>query len=671
MFPHVAYGGDYNPEQWTPDTWQEDARLMQEAGVNRVTLGVFSWGKLEPTPGQYDFAWLDEIIDLLYTHGVRVNLATPTASPPPWLIRMHPEILPVTADGVTLWHGSRRHYCPHSSAYREYSIRIVTALAEHYRDHPAISLWHIDNEYACHISECFCDVSVAAFRQWLLKRYGTLENLNKAWGTAFWSQQYYDWQEIQAPKRTPAFINPSQKLDWERFCSDSWLACFEDQKTVLRAITPNLPLTTNFMNFHRPLDYWKFASSEDLVSNDSYPNTSQPDWMIEAGMGSDLMRSLGCGRPWLLMEQAPTHVNWRQRNTTKRPGIMRLGSFQAMAHGADGIMFFQWRASVAGAEKFHSAMLPHVGTDSRVWREIVALGAELKKLDDVLGSHVQTETAILFDWENWWALEREAKLSGDLRLMHQVKAIYTELFHHNITVDFIHPESDLSHYRLVIAPNLYLVNVRSVKNIEQYVKQGGTLLMTFFSGIVDDNDHVRPGHIPAPFCDLLGLWIEEFVAYAETQRNVIEIVNGQSYPCELWSDIIRPAGAEVLGHYQEDYFAGSPAITRHQFGKGTSYYLGTSLAHEGLAWLLGQICADAGVQPILNVPDGVEVTSRKNDTHAWFFVLNHSDKEVRIKLPAKELDLITGTITNTVKLEPKGIAIIQSEIQPGSTNNNV
>ena len=660
MVSHVVYGGDYNPEQWTPEVWEEDARLMQEAGVNRVSLGIFAWAKMEPAPGQYDFAWLDQVIGLLYAHGVQVNLATPTASPPPWLIRLHSEILPVTADGVTLWHGSRRHYCPHSRAYREYASRLVTALAQHYQNHPAISLWHIDNEYSCHENGCFCDASVEAFRQWLQKRHGTLENLNKAWGTAFWSQAYSDWQEIQAPKRTPAFINPSQKLDWDRFCSDSWLACFEDQKTILRRITPNIPLTTNFMNFHKSVDYWKLSSAEDVVSIDCYPDTSQRDWMVDSGIGWDMMRSLGGGRPWLLMEQAPTHVNWRQRNTTKRPGIMRLGSYQALAHGADGIMFFQWRASVAGAEKFHSAMLPHVGTDSRVWREVTSLGAELKKLDEVLSSRVQAETAILFDWENWWALEGQAKVSNDILLLPQLKAIYAELFQRSISVDFAHPESDLSRYRLVIAPHLYLLSERSAQNIDQYVSQGGTLLVTFFSGIVDDNDHVRAGRMPVPFSNLLGLWIEEFVAYAEAQRNVVEAVNGKSYPCELWSDVIRLTGAEVLGHYQEDYFAGSPAITRHRYGQGSSYYLGTELEREGLAWLLDQACIEAGVSPVLEAPPGVEVTRRSNGTQAWLFVLNHSDDEALVKLPAPATDLISGSrVDSSMQLSSRQVAILR------------
>src|SRR5829696_6823339 len=497
-FAHMIYGGDYNPDQWAEEIWQEDARLMREAGVNLVSLGIFSWAKLEPQPGEYDFAWLDQVMDLLHEHEVSVNLATPTASPPPWLVHHHPEILPVTADGTILWHGSRRHYCPHSSAYHEHVTRLVKKLAERYARHPALVMWHVDNEYACHVSECFCDASVTAFREWLQKRYGSLDALNQAWGTAFWSQHYSDWDEIHPPRVAPTFINPTHQLDWARFTSDSWIACFEEQKDILRDSTPTIPVTTNFMGFFKPVDYWRFASREDIVSNDNYPDTSEPEWMVQAGMICDLMRSLGERRPWLLMEQAPTHVNWRQRNATKRPGVMRLGSYQALGRGADGIMFFQWRASKAGAEKFHSAMLPHVGTDSRVWREVKAIGGELSKLDSIRSSHVQADVAILMDWESWWALELNGKPSNDLQLLPQLMACYTPFFKRNIAVDFAHPESDISSYKLIIAPNLYLVNGRAVENINRFVENGGHLVMSFFSGIVDENEQVHLGGYPAP-----------------------------------------------------------------------------------------------------------------------------------------------------------------------------
>ncbi|HVN16889.1 MAG TPA: beta-galactosidase [Anaerolineales bacterium] len=661
MFPHIVYGGDYNPEQWSPETWQEDARLMQEAGVNLVSLGIFAWAKMQPAADTYDFSWLDQIMDLLHKHGVRVNLATPTASPPPWLVHRYPEILPVTADGVKLWHGSRRHYCPHSPAYRESARELVTRLAKHMRGHPALALWHVDNEYACHISECFCDASIAAFREWLQKRYGTLDAFNEAWGTAFWSQQYSDWEQVMPPMPTPAQVNPTQKLDWKRFCSDSWLECFEDQKAILREITPEIPITTNFMRFHQPLDYWKWAASEDIVSLDSYPDISDPKWMVDTGMVLDLIRSLRSGQPWLLMEQATTYVNWREKNVTKRPGVMRLGSYQALARGATGIMFFQWRASKAGSEKFHSAIVPHVGIDSRVWREAKALGAELQKLDALLASRVQSEVAILFDWENWWALESGDKPANDFKLLPRVAEIYAEFFRRNITVDFAYPDSDLSKYRLVIAPHLYLVSERAVQNIEQYAENGGTLLMNFFSGIVDEHEHIWLGGYPAPFRKILGMWVEEFVPYSPIQTNQIEEKDGRRFACKYWSDVIRLEGAEALAHYCEDYFTQTPAVTRHHFGNGLSYYLGTSLNREGLSWLIDQICVDAGLLYSHDLPEGVEITRRSDGTHDWFFILNYAEEDVKVTLPANGVNLITGLeAKQSLQLGPNEIAVIQT-----------
>ncbi len=659
MFPQVIFGGDYYPEQWSPDIWQADARLMQEAGVNRVTLGVFAWAKMEPKPGHYDFAWLDQLMDLLYAHGVRVNLATPTASPPPWLARLHPETLPVTADGVTLYHGSRRHYCPSSQAYRDRAVELVTRLAQHVRSHPALALWHVDNEYACHVTECFCDASVVGFRLWLQHKYVDLDELNKCWGTAFWGQSFAEWEEIMAPRRTPARINPSHQLDWQRFCSDAWLDCFEDQKKILKEITPEIPITTNFMGLYKPLDYWKWARRQDIISHDSYPDLADPQWMVDAGMIYDMMRSLGKGRPCLVMEQAPSHVNWRQRNLPKRPGEIRLGSYQALARGANGMMFFQWRASTTGSEKFHSAIVSHTGTDTRVWREVKALGSELTRLDSLLKSHVQAEVAILFDWENWWALEQADKPSNDLNLLSQIREIYTLLFRRNITADFVHPSDDLSPYRLVIAPHLYLVREGTKENLENFVKGGGQLLMTFFSGIVDKDDRVLTGGYPAPFREMLGLWVEEFVAYAGDQSNRVHTIDGRMFSCDLWSDVIHLTGAEALAYYQDDYFAQSPALTVHPFGKGACYYLGTRVEPEGLAWVLDRVCARAALRPVLEAPEGVEVTLRRDGERRWLFLLNYSENEVQIDVPRGAVNLLTGDSEDSeLKMGPKDLAIL-------------
>jgi beta-galactosidase len=415
------------------------------------------------------------------------------------------------------------------------------------------------------------------------------------------------------------------------------------------------------MGFHKPIDYWRFASREDVVANDNYPDTSSPEWMIQAGMTCDLMRSLGNRRPWILMEQAPTHVNWRQRNATKRPGVMRLCSYQAVARGADGVMFFQWRASKAGAEKFHSAMLPHVGTDSRVWREVKAFGEELSKLDAILSSQVQSDVAILMDWESWWALELDGKPSNDLRLLPQLMTYYVPLFKRNITVDFAHPESDLSRYRLVIAPNLYLVNERAVENINRYVENGGNLVMSFFSGIVDENEQIRLGGYPAPFQEMLGLVVEEYAPYSEMQSNAVCTTDNKQFRCSLWSDIIHLKNAQTIANFEQDFYSGSPAVTRNQFGKGTAFYVGTVPDQGGMDWLMGQACKTAGIKPVApNSPAGVELVRRTNGTQTWLFALNHSNEEVKIPLDQPGYDVLRSTkIDKSLNLGPMDVAIIQ------------
>jgi len=660
-FPHMLYGGDYNPDQWPEEIWLEDARLMQEAGVNLVSLGIFSWAKLEPKPGVFDFAWLDRLMDLLHANGVSVDLATPTASPPAWMVTKHPGMLPVTDEGIQLWHGSRRHYCAHNPDYHFYARRIATQLAERYKDHPALAMWHVDNEYDCHVGECFCDNSAAAFRKWLKERYAALEKLNFAWGTAFWGQVYGDWEEIQPPRRTPAQHNPTQQLDWARFTSDSWLACFEEQKAILKKITPNVPVTTNFMGFHKGVDYFKFAASEDLVSNDSYPDTYQPDWMIQAGMVCDLIRGVGESHPWLLMEQAPSQVNWRQRNVNKRPGIMRLGSLQAVARGSDGVLFFQWRQSQAGAEKHHSGMVPHAGTNSRTWREVKALGNELPKLNEIVSSQFEAEVAILMDWENWWALELESKPSNDLKLLPKTYAFYKLLFERNITANFVHPQADLSRYKLIIVPNLYLVCDSAADNINRYVENGGSLLLSFFSGIVDENEHIRLGGYPAPFREMLGLTVEEYAPYPEGLTNIVCTPDSRTFTCSFWSDVIRAQGCESLATYEKDYYAGLPAITRHKFGKGLGYYLGTELEPAGLDWLVGLIFMEAGVVPTAqNLPAGIEALRRTKDGTTWLFLLNHTGEKVHIPLQTSGRDLLTGNpVQMATTLEPNGAAVIE------------
>ncbi len=658
--PHVIYGGDYNPEQWPEEVWHEDVRLMREAGVNLVSLAIFSWARLEPRPGEFDFDWLDRIVGLLHENGVMVNLATATASPPPWLAKLHPESLPVTQEGVTLHPGARQHYCPSSAAYRESATELVRRIADRYKEHPALAMWHVNNEYGCHVSECYCDASAAHFREWLRSRYGDLDTLNEAWGTAFWSQRYDDWEEILPPRSAPTFANPTQQLDFRRFSSDALLGLYEMEQEILREATPDVPITTNFMGFFKPLDYWKWAEREDVVSDDSYPDPSDPEAHIGAAMSRDLMRSLAGGDPWVLMEQTTVRVNWRQRNVPKRPDRMRLWSFQAVARGAGGIMFFQWRQSKAGAEKFHSAMVPHVRPeDSRSWAEVSRLGAELGLLDGLVGARGEARTAILLDWESWWALELDSKPSADVRLLEGVYSFYKPLFEANVPVDFAHPGSDLSSYKLVVAPNLYLVRDEAAENLRQFVAGGGTLVVSFFSGIVDERDHVRLGGYPAPFRELLGLRVEDFVPMASGVENRISTSDGGSYTCELWADLVHPGGAETLASYTDDFYAGTPAVTRNAFGEGAAYYLGTRPEERYTKLLLERICEEAGVEAPLDVPQGVEVVRRLTENASFLFVLNHNAAAAEVQLKEPTHDLLIGSEREgKLSLESLGVMVL-------------
>ena len=661
--PHILYGGDYNPEQWPEEVWSEDVRLMKEAGVNLVSIGIFSWSRLEPRPGTFDFAWLDRILGMLHEAGVSADLATATASPPPWLAHSNPEMLPVLADGVRLWHGARQHYCPSSVAYREGSRRLVEAIAGRYASHPALAMWHVGNEYGCHVAACYCDRSGAGFREWLKARYGSIEDLNRAWGTAFWSQRYSDWEEVIPPRRTPTWPNPTQQLDFQRFSSDALLECYEIEREVLVRLSPGVPITTNFMSFFKPLDYWKWARREDIVSNDSYPDPHDPDSGMLAAMAGDLMRSLGGGRPWILMEQTSGRVNWRPVNAAKRPGQMRLWSYQAVARGADGVMFFQWRQSRAGAEKFHSSMVPHGPVEtSPIWQEVVRLGGELSRMDEVCGSRVQAEVAIIFDWESWWALELPSKPSTELRQLDQLLSYYRPLRESNVAADFAHPSADLSRYRLVLIPNLYLVSDEAAANLTSYVEGGGQLVMSFFSGIVDPQDQIRLGGYPAPFRRLLGIRVEDFSPLPSGAGIPVRLGGTPGAGAELWSEEIETEGAEVLATFASGDLDERAAVTRHTFGDGVAYYLGTRLDHGPMRDLLRRAWTEAGVNPVLATPPGVEAVRRVTSTgSSLLFLLNHGDDPVELSVPAGTTDLVSGAKVESdrLRLGPRQVAVLR------------
>ncbi|ADD42412.1 beta-galactosidase [Stackebrandtia nassauensis] len=649
--PGLLYGGDYNPEQWPPHVWREDARLMAEAGVNLVTLGVFSWARLEPAPGEYDLDWLAEIIDLLWEHGVAVDLATGTASPPPWFVRDHPRSLPVTADGTRLEFGSRQHYCPSSPEFRAAATALTTKMAQRFADHPALALWHVSNEYGDELQECFCEVSAADFRRWLRDRYRDLDAFNHAWGTDFWSQRYTSFDQVEPPRAAPGPINPTQQLDWRRFCSDAMLACYRSEKEVLDRLSPGVPVTTNFMSMLKALDYWEWARHEDLVSDDAYPDPADPKAHIGAALNYDLMRSLRGGQPWLLLEQAPSAVSWREVNVPKTPQQYRLWSIQTVARGADGVMHFQWRASQAGAEKFHSAMLPHGGTTARGWERTVRMGAELRSLAPVAGHRTTAQVAMLLDWDSWWALEIDQHPSALVLLKEQIRAWYEPLWEANITVDFVPVTADLSAYRAVLAPNLYLTDAATASKLRAFTDGGGTLVVGFFSGIVDRDDHIVPGGHPGALRDLLGLTVDEFWPLPAGERVALDQPGAYG---TVWRDWIVPSGADVEIRYADGELAGRPAVTRH----GNTWYLSTLPDPATLSGILRRALTAASVTPVGQATPGVELCRRG----PYLFALNHTDATATVTSVGDRVDLLSGKkYSDHVDLGPLEVVCLSPE----------
>jgi beta-galactosidase len=658
----VCYGGDYNPEQWPEEVWEQDVALMREAGVNLVSIGIFSWALLEPSEGVYEFGWLDRVIELLHAHGIRVDLGTPTASPPAWFFATYPHARVVTRDGTALGFGSRGMASPSSPEYRRAATAIATQLARRYGSHPALALWHVHNEYGVPVGEDYSATSAAAFRTWLAERYGSLDALNDAWGTRFWGQVYGAWEHVGVPALAPSVVNPAQRLDFARFTDAALLACFVGERDAIRAECPDVPITTNFMaGSCLTTDLWRWGREVDIVSDDHYLWAADERAHVGLALAADLTRSVGRGKPWILMEHSTSAVNWQERNVAKRAGEMARNAVTHLGRGADAILFFQWRASRSGAEKFHSAMLPHAGTSSRTWREVRALGADLTTLDEVLGSRVQADVAILWDWESFWAQDLEWRPSVDVQHRERVDAFYDRLWRDGHTIDFAHPEDDLSAYRLVLAPASYLLTARAAANLTAYVAGGGTLLTSFFSGIVDEHDRVHEGPFMSPLRDALGVTVEEFLPLRAGERVhvVLDDAPGAApLVADVWADDLTLAGAQVVGTYVDGPAAGRPALTRHGHGAGHGWYLSTRPDAAGLERVMRRVYRDAGLAPA-GLPDELEVVRRRGAEADYVVVVNHADRPAELALTG--VDLLTGeTSDGAFKVAAGAVRVVRT-----------
>jgi beta-galactosidase len=652
----LAFGGDYNPEQWPEEVWVEDVALMQRAGVNLVSVGIFAWGNLEVADGVFEWGWLDRILDLLHEGGIGVDLATPTAAPPMWLLDAHPEIATVDADGRRTARGGRLAWSPSSAVFRRYALRMVRAIAERYARHPALRLWHVSNEIGNENASCFSDETAVAWQEWLRAKYGTLERLNDAWVTTVWGHTYTDFAQLQPPRAARTGHNPSLLLDFARFTSDALLGHYLAERDVLREVTPDIPVTTNFMIMTDPgaADYGVWGREVDLVANDHYTIAADPRRHVDLSFSADRTRGIAGGRPWILMEHSTAAVSWQPVNRAKSAGELHRNTIAHIARGADGALFFQWRQARAGAEQFHSAMVPHAGPESRIFRDIERLGEMLRRLAPVRGTVVaRAEVALLFDHDSAAAMRAGRTPTEHLDVLDLPLAVHEALTRRGIAVDVLTSDQPLDGYEVVIAPTLYLVTDAAADALRRFVEGGGHALVSYFSGIADEAGQIRLGGYPGAFRDLLGVWVDEF--FPLLLDEAITLDDGSQ--ATLWSERVDARDAQVLTRFTAGDLAGEPAITRRRTGEGSATYLATRPGAAALDRLLDDVLSAAGVRPVARIEPGLEVVRRAGESGSYLFAINHDDAPRR--LDARGLDLLTDEEADAWVVPPGGIRVIR------------
>lgn len=662
----LPFGGDYNPEQWPEPVWDRDYELFDQARINTVTVGVFTWALTQSSLDVYDFSTLDRIVERAGAAGRRICLATGTGAHPAWLAKQFPEVTRVDFEGRRHGYGQRHNSCPSSPVFRRLSAEMARRLAARYASNPNLIAWHVGNEYG---GACFCDLCAQAFREWLRERYSTLDCLNDAWYTRFWSHVFYDWDEIEPPSvLTEHWRGPDHTafqgitLDYLRFMSDAMLANFRDEKAAIRESSLDVPVTTNFMGMYRPIDYHRWAEHLDFASWDNYP----PDDRSAARMAltHDLMRGLKDGQPFWLMEQTPSYTASRDVNPLKRPGIMRLWSWQAVAHGADAVLFFQMRASRGACEKYHGAVIGHGDrADTRVFREVARLGAELEGLGQVTaGARTPARVTMLFDWDSWWALELSDGPSRLIRYQMMVIGFYKALWEAGVDVDVVPVTADLSCYDVVVAPALHMLKGDVAQRLAAVAERGGSVVTTFLSGRVDENDNAFLMDVPGPLGKLMGVRIDEWDAREPEFVNPVRFADGTLCEARLLFELVIPQGAEVMGTYEADFYAGTPAVTRNACGAGFGWYVAANLDEQGVSWVIRQVLDHHG---LVGSYPGLETATRVTpDGTTILFLLNHGTEAVSAVAQAGGQNLLTGQWIEPgtpLKLEPRDVLVLRQQ----------
>lgn len=661
---YIVHGGDYNPDQWinTPHIWDDDMRLMKEAGINSATVGIFAWSLIEPEENVYDFSFLDTILDKMHENGIKAVLATPSGARPPWMAQKYPEVLRVEETGIRNEFGVRHNHCLTSPVYREKVRKINTLLAERYKDHPALMMWHISNEYS---GECHCDLCQAAFREWLKKEYeNDLDKLNFKWWNGFWSHRVTDWEQISSPKFRGENHVSALKLCWNRFVSDSHISFFENEIEPLRRLTPHIPVTTNLMGYYNGINYQKLAEKLDLVSYDSYPpfDIENPlDIAREWTFVYDIYRSMGGGKPFFLMESSPSLVNWRDINRLHPPGRHSQKSLLAVAYGADSVQYFQWRKSRGGHEKFHGAVIDHVGTnETRVFREVAHLGVELKKLGGVTGGLCNSRVAVICDWENSLATEH---FNGYNNLRRDYFA-ECEKWHRpfavrGISCDVISETDDYKKYDLVIAPFMYMLKDGVKEKIEEYVNDGGSFVATYLFATADKDDMVYFGGLPAEnLKKVFGIWAEESTGIPEGCEGTAEY-NGRTYKTQHVLDVIHARGAEALGTYTSEFYSGEPAVTKNRYGKGNAYYTAFRNDEDFTDDFCADLIDELSIPRDTNIQADENILIRKRGD--YIFLFNFTDTEQTAVLDREYPDVLNGVkVSGRLTLPVCGYAVLES-----------